>query len=58
VREFADAHALAVAGVVPYDERLPDAERARAAPLDYAPAAPAVAAIAELAEGLVAGGRA
>ena len=58
VREFADAHGLALAGVVPYDERLPDAERARAAPLDHAPTAPAVAAIAQLAEGLVAGGRA
>ena len=50
VREFAAQHDLEVAAVVPYDEALPEAERARQAPLDYAPDAPAVAAIAELAE--------
>ncbi len=49
VREFAEQHDLDVAAVVPYDERLPEAERAEAAPLDFAPDAPAVAAIAELA---------
>ncbi len=49
VREFADRHGLAIAGVVPFDERLPEAERAEAAPLDFAPDAPAVAAIAALA---------
>ena len=32
VREFAEANELELAGVVPYDERLPEAERARAAP--------------------------
>jgi CO dehydrogenase maturation factor len=58
VREFADRHDLDVAGVVPFDERLPEAERAQAAPLDYAPDAPAVNAIAELAERLVRDGRA
>ena len=57
VREFARAHSLPLAGVVPYDERLPDAERARAAPLDHAPDAPAVVAIARIAEDLVADGR-
>src|SRR5918911_3309185 len=49
VREFADEHGLEVAGVVPYDEALPEAERARPAPLDYAPDAEAVCAIGELA---------
>jgi CO dehydrogenase maturation factor len=54
VREFADRHELEIAGVVPFDERMPEAERAQAAPLDFSPDAPAVAAIAELARGLAA----
>ena len=58
VREFADQHALELAGVVPFDERLPEAERAEAAPLDFAPDAPAVAAIRRLASEWVADGRA
>ena len=58
VREFADQHGLDVAGVVPFDERLPEAERAQASPLDHAPDSPAVRAIAELAERLVTNGRA
>src|ERR671936_2288495 len=37
VREFADQHGLELAGVVPFDEALPEAERARTAPLDFAP---------------------
>src|SRR5919198_2820610 len=37
VREFAERHGLDVVGVIPYDERLPEAERAGAAPLDFAP---------------------
>lgn len=53
VEEFAQAHGLELAGSIPYDELLPEAERAGAAPLDFAPDAPAVAAIAELAERLV-----
>src|SRR5918999_2386096 len=35
VREFAASHDLEVAAVIPFDERLPDAERASAAPLDF-----------------------
>ena len=50
VREFAAQHGLEVAGVVPFDEALPEAERARRAPLDFAPDAPAITAIAEFAE--------
>ena len=50
VREFAAQHELDVAAVVPYDDSLPEAERARKAPLDFAPEAPAVAAIADFAE--------
>ncbi len=58
VREFAARHGLELAGVIPYDERFPDAEREQVAPLDFAPEAPAVRAIAELAERMVANGRA
>ena len=55
VREFADENGLHVAGVVPYDEALPDAERARQAPLDFAPDSAAVRAIGDLAEALIEG---
>ncbi len=49
VREFAERNDLEVAAVVPFDQRMPEAERAEAAPLDYAPDAAAVAAIDKLA---------
>src|SRR5918911_3379582 len=55
VREFATQHDIEIAGVVPFDDSMPGAERARAAPLDYAPEAPAVTAIAQIAQGLVNG---
>ena len=58
VREFASANGLEIAGVVPFDERLPEAERAGEAPLDYAPDAAAVAAIGQLAREWVVDGRA
>jgi CO dehydrogenase maturation factor len=58
VREFADQHALEVTGVVPFDEALPEAERAKKAPLDFAPDSAAVSAIRELAYRLAADGRA
>ena len=57
VREFASQNELDIAGVIPFDEKLPEAERAQAAPLDFAPESPAVVAIGELAE-RVADGRA
>ena len=53
VRRFADRHGLELAGVIPYDERLIEAERAGVAPLDHAPDAAAVAAIAALADTLM-----
>src|ERR671932_136574 len=37
VREFAGQHGIRLAGVIPYDEHMPEAERAQAAPLDHAP---------------------
>jgi CO dehydrogenase maturation factor len=55
VREFAGRHGLAIAGVIPFDEQMPGAERAGAAPLDFAPDSPAVAAIGDLARGMVEG---
>lgn len=48
-REFADKHGAELAGVVPYDELLPEAERAGKAPLDHAPDSRAVAAIHDVA---------
>jgi CO dehydrogenase maturation factor len=54
VEEFAETRGLELAAVVPYDERFPEAERAQAAPLDYAPDGPAVAAIQQLAKSLTA----
>ena len=56
VRQFAERNGLAVAGVVPFDDRMPEAERAQAAPLDFAPDAPAVAAIAGIADDFVVNG--
>ena len=52
VEEFAGKHDLEIAAVVPYDEQLLEAERAEAAPLDFAPDAPAVQAIAAIARSL------
>src|SRR5262245_50984754 len=49
VEEFAGKHDLEIIATVPYDERLQEAERAEAAPLDFDPGAPAVAAIAGIA---------
>jgi CO dehydrogenase maturation factor len=49
VEEFAARHELQIAGSVPFDERMPEAERVGVAPLDHAPDAPAVAAIGTLA---------
>ena len=58
VEQFAQANGLEIAGVIPFDDRLPDAERTGVAPLDHAPDAPAVAAIRDLAESMVGDGRA
>ena len=55
VREFAEQHGLDVAGVVPFDDQLPEAERRGVAPLDFAPESPAVSALDELAAKLVEG---
>ncbi len=56
VSTFAERNNLEIAGVIPFDAALPDAERAESSPLDFAPDSPAVRAITELAERVVAGG--
>lgn len=48
VREFAQQHALELAGVVPYDPSLADAERLGTSPLDFAPSSPFVEAVEQL----------
>ena len=58
VQEFAQANGLEIAGVIPFDEEMPGAERAGIAPLDHAPDAAAVTAIGELAHRVVGNGRA
>ena len=58
VEEFARANDLEIAGVIPFDEEMPSAERAGVAPLDHAPDTAAVAAIGELAQRMVGNGRA
>ena len=52
--ELASATGVAIAAVVPYDERLMTAERAGIAPLDFDPEGGAVQAIAKLADRLLA----
>jgi CO dehydrogenase maturation factor len=47
-------HALSIAGEIPYDDGLADAERAGQPPLDHRPDAPSVNAIRDLARSLLA----
>ncbi|HSD22746.1 MAG TPA: ArsA-related P-loop ATPase [Solirubrobacterales bacterium] len=58
VDEFAAKHDLEIIATVPYDEKLLEAERAEAAPLDFAADAPAVEAIGGIARSLGANGTA
>jgi CO dehydrogenase maturation factor len=57
VREFAGAHDIELAGVVPFDEHMLRAERASCSPLDLDPDAPSVHAIGALAEKIVSNGK-
>lgn len=54
IRAYCDTHALTVIGEVPYDTTLLDAERAARPPIEFAPDAPAVRAIRDLAMRLAA----
>jgi CO dehydrogenase maturation factor len=59
VEAFAAKHGLEVAGVVPFDERFPEAERAGVSPLDIdGEDTPGIQAIGDLARRLVSNGRA
>ena len=58
VKEFAEKNELEIAGVIPFDENMPDAERASSSPLDFHAGAPAVEAIGELAAKVAGNGRA
>lgn len=48
VHDFAAENELEVAGIVPHDTHMPDAEWAQSAPLDFDPDAPSIAAIDDL----------
>jgi len=48
LREFAEANEVPIAGVIPFDSVMRDAERARLSPFDFNPDAPSIAAIDEL----------
>jgi CO dehydrogenase maturation factor len=56
VKQFAEQHGLELAAVVPFDENMPGAERAEAAPLDFAPDTAAVQAIGSFARQSIANG--
>jgi CO dehydrogenase maturation factor len=56
VREFAGKHDLELGGTVPFDDNMPEAERAEKAPLDLDPTAPAVTAIDDFTGRLVSNG--
>jgi CO dehydrogenase maturation factor len=58
VRSFAERHDLELGGTVPFDEGFPAAEHAGQAPLDFAPDAPAIHAINEIAQRWAGNGRA
>lgn len=49
IADFCRAHGLTLAGEIPFDSSMADAERRGGAPIDVAPHAPAVRAIAGLA---------
>lgn len=54
VSAFCAAHHIDVAGEIPYDPALADAERAGQSPLDFGPRSPSITAMRELAAGLAA----
>ncbi len=57
VRDFASRHGLPVEGVVPFDDAVLAADERGAALIEYQPAAPSVAAIRRLADGVLNAGR-
>jgi CO dehydrogenase maturation factor len=55
VQKFAETHDLEIAGIIPFDEQMPGAERAEASPVDFAPDTKAVMAIGEMARAVATG---
>jgi CO dehydrogenase maturation factor len=49
IRQFAAAHEISMAAVIPQDDAILDADRSGRSPVDVAPHSPAVAAITKLA---------
>lgn len=49
---FCDSRGIELAGTIPYDGNLANAERAKVAPVDYAAGSPSVGAVHELASGI------
>ncbi len=56
LQEFAEANGLTIAGVVPFDGQMQEAERERLSPFDFNADAPAVSAIDDLIDGVLANG--
>lgn len=48
IRDFCESRELAIVAEIPYDDQLREAERSRAAPIDFDPDSPALAAIRSL----------
>ena len=57
VRDFARRHGLPIEAVVPFDDAVVAADERGAALIEYQPAAPSVAAIRRLADGVLTTGR-
>ena len=53
IREYCGRHGFEVIGVVPFDESVTAADQAGRALIDHAPSAPAVTAVAQLADVLI-----
>ena len=53
IRDYCARRGFEMVGVVPFDERVTEADQLGRALIDHAPSAPAVAAIGALADGLV-----
>ena len=53
VKEFAERNGLEIGGVIPFDERMREAEQRGQSPLDYDPDGPAVKAIKQVARDFV-----
>ncbi len=56
VTAFCEAHQLMIAGEIPYDPALADAERIGQPPLDFSPNSPSIMALRTLTAGLIATG--